>query len=80
MVVNDEIVTPPFLDITDRVQSQLASEEGLLGLAFHPQYQSNGYFFVNYTVDIGGQLHTRVSRLLFRPNQTRPTPPANTSF
>ncbi|MDA0245203.1 MAG: PQQ-dependent sugar dehydrogenase [Chloroflexi bacterium] len=75
MVVNDEIVTPPFLDITDRVQSQLASEEGLLGLAFHPQYQSNGYFFVNYTVDIGGQLHTRVSRFTVsaEPNTADPT-------
>lgn len=37
-----------FLDITDRV-SAVASEMGLLGLAFHPDYENNGYFFVNYT-------------------------------
>lgn len=37
-----------FLDIRDRVGSQ-GFEQGLLGLAFHPQYTTNGYFFVNYT-------------------------------
>ncbi|MEJ2105032.1 MAG: PQQ-dependent sugar dehydrogenase, partial [Ignavibacteriaceae bacterium] len=38
-----------FLNITDRVSS--GGEMGLLGLAFHPDYQSNGYFYVNYTAD-----------------------------
>jgi glucose/arabinose dehydrogenase len=37
-----------FLDITDRVGSS-GSEQGLLGLAFHPNYAANGLFFVNYT-------------------------------
>jgi len=37
-----------FLDITARVNNQ-GNEEGLLGLAFHPDYATNGYFFVNYT-------------------------------
>lgn len=37
-----------FLDIRDRVNSR-GNEEGLLGLAFHPKYGENGYFFVNYT-------------------------------
>jgi glucose/arabinose dehydrogenase len=36
-----------FLDITDRVLS--GGERGLLGLAFHPRFPSNGRFFVNYT-------------------------------
>ena len=36
-----------FLDITDRVLS--GGERGLLGLAFHPLYTTNGRFFVNYT-------------------------------
>jgi glucose/sorbosone dehydrogenase len=36
-----------FLNITDKVQSP--GEQGLLGLAFHPQYATNGRFFVNYT-------------------------------
>ena len=37
-----------FLDLSDRV-SQSGSETGLLGLAFHPDYRDNGYFYVNYT-------------------------------
>jgi len=39
--------TQPFLDITDRVKS--GGEQGLLGLAFHPDYNTNGFFYVNYT-------------------------------
>lgn len=37
-----------FLDIRDRVEDS-GNEEGLLGLAFHPQYKTNGYLYVNYT-------------------------------
>jgi glucose/arabinose dehydrogenase len=37
-----------FLDITDRVNDR-GNEEGLLGLAFHPQFKQNGYFYVDYT-------------------------------
>ncbi len=36
-----------FLNITDRVST--GGEKGLLGLAFHPDYETNGYFYVNYT-------------------------------
>ncbi len=36
-----------FMNITPRVLS--GGERGLLGLAFHPQFATNGYFFVNYT-------------------------------
>jgi glucose/arabinose dehydrogenase len=45
----------PYLDIRDRVGSQ-GSEQGLLGLAFHPQFQQNGFFYVNYT-DKNGDTH-----------------------
>src|SRR3970040_3114786 len=37
----------PFLDISGLVST--GSEQGLLGLAFHPNYASNGLFFINYT-------------------------------
>ena len=37
-----------FLDITDRV-NRGGGEEGLLGLAFDPDYQENGYFYVYYS-------------------------------
>lgn len=36
-----------FLDITSKVLA--GGERGLLGLAFHPQFESNRRFFVNYT-------------------------------
>src|SRR5688572_9716204 len=37
-----------FLDIKTKVNDS-GNEEGLLGLAFHPDYETNGYFYVNYT-------------------------------
>jgi glucose/arabinose dehydrogenase len=37
-----------FLNIESKVNDQ-GNEEGLLGLAFHPDYENNGFFFVNYT-------------------------------
>jgi len=50
----------PFLDISDRVT--FGGEQGLLGLAFHPDYASNGLFYVNYTGPEGLVGDTRVSQ------------------
>ena len=47
--VDGEVQPEPFLDIDDRIKS--GGEQGLLGLAFHPDYESNGRFFVNYTAN-----------------------------
>lgn len=49
-----------FLDITDRVVNN-AGERGLLGLAFHPNYADNGYFYVNYTTTSGTTIVSRFS-------------------
>ena len=38
----------PFLNLSAIITS-VGNEQGLLGLAFHPNYASNGFFFVNYT-------------------------------
>jgi glucose/arabinose dehydrogenase len=54
----DGTLGPLFLDITDRVRS-VGGEQGLLGLAFHPNYVGNGFFYVN-TID--GRGDTKVSR------------------
>jgi uncharacterized repeat protein (TIGR03806 family) len=51
-------------------------ECGLLGMAFHPNYASNGHVFLFYSVNIGGALHQRVSRITFN-NPTSATPTAN---
>ncbi len=42
-----------FIDITDRVDAS-PNEAGLLGMAFHPRYQTNGYVYLSYTGDDGG--------------------------
>ena len=41
------ILPAPFLDISSLVSC--CGERGLLGLAFHPKYAQNGFFFVHYT-------------------------------
>jgi glucose/arabinose dehydrogenase len=51
-VVKDGGLLPePFLDIRERVElgDRPHTEQGLLGLAFHPDYADNGRFFINYT-------------------------------
>ncbi len=66
MISSDGIVnTKPFIDIHDRVV--YGGERGLLGMAFHPEYKSNGYFFVNY---IGKGDSTHISR--FKVNSNNP--------
>ena len=44
---NGTINTTPFLNLSSLIIS--GGEQGLLGLAFHPNYATNGQFFVNYT-------------------------------
>jgi len=56
-----------FLDITNRVAGGTPTDErGLLGLAFHPGYATNGYFFLYYSVTAstaaGTGLHQRLAR------------------
>ena len=58
IVANGQLVDLPFLDIHDRVGSG-SNEQGLLGLAFHPEYLENGRFFVNYTDQNGNTVIAR---------------------
>ena len=51
-------LTTPFLDIHTKISQ--SSERGLLGLAFHPSYLDNGFFYVYYTRLTDG--HLRISR------------------
>ncbi len=48
VVVNGQVQPEPFLDLTELV-AWSGEEQGLLGLAFHPQYAANGLFYVYYT-------------------------------
>ena len=47
----------PFLNISNLIST--GGERGFLGLAFHPDYSNNGYFFVNYTNNSGDTQITR---------------------
>jgi glucose/arabinose dehydrogenase len=50
-VVRDGVLVPtPYFDLTDKVLST-GDEQGLLGLAFHPQFAQNGKLYVSYSRD-----------------------------
>ena len=59
---NGTVNSTPFLNISGQISN--GSEQGLLGLAFHPNYANNGYFYVNYTKTNGD---TQVSRFSVDP-------------
>jgi glucose/arabinose dehydrogenase len=52
VVQDGQLLETPFMDIVERVGSS-GNEQGLLGMAFHPTYAENGFFYVNYT-DVNG--------------------------
>jgi glucose/arabinose dehydrogenase len=57
-----------FLDISSQVL--FGGEQGLLGLAFHPNYTENGYFYINYVTDNPHQtIIARYSAMTNDPNQ-----------
>lgn len=57
IVENGAVRPEPFLDIQSLVtrgsSGAHSGEQGLLGLAFHPRYAENGFFFVDYTDRLG---------------------------
>ncbi|HSD13780.1 MAG TPA: PQQ-dependent sugar dehydrogenase [Flavobacterium sp.] len=62
----------PFLNLSSLTNA--SGEQGLLGLAFHPNYASNGYFYVNYTrVSDGATVIARYSVSSGNPNVANPT-------
>jgi glucose/arabinose dehydrogenase len=50
-LANEQVLATPFIDLSSSTTGGTStnSEQGLLGLAFHPDYANNGYFYVNYT-------------------------------
>lgn len=59
LVTDGEVSEQPYLDISGRVES--GGEQGLLGLAFHPEFARNGRFFVNYTDTSGNTVVSEFS-------------------
>jgi glucose/arabinose dehydrogenase len=75
IIQDGQLLQTPFLNITDRVNSD-SNEMGLLGLAFHPNYAQNGYFFVNYTGS-GGDTFISRFQVSGDPNQANPSSEVN---
>jgi len=61
----------PFLDISANVGC--CGERGLLGLAFHPRYTENGYFYVNYTDRASHSIVARYQVSEDDPNRAQPS-------
>jgi glucose/arabinose dehydrogenase/photosystem II stability/assembly factor-like uncharacterized protein len=62
IIKNGALLSTPFLDIQSIVKST-NGEQGLLGLAFHPSYESNGKFYVVYTAPRNGDSNGSVLTL-----------------
>jgi glucose/arabinose dehydrogenase len=62
----------PFLDLSRQIPPAVLrggySEQGLLGLAFHPDFEQNGIFFVHYTDMAGDTVVARYSVSADNPN------------
>jgi len=61
-----QLLATPFLDVSTLVSC--CSERGLLGLAFHPDYRTNGVFFVHYTNTAGNTTLARYRVSTSNPN------------
>lgn len=59
IIENGNVLATPFLNISTLIST--GGEQGLLGLAFHPDYSVNGYFYVHYT-DLDGD--SQISRFI----------------
>jgi glucose/arabinose dehydrogenase len=59
IIENGEVLEEPFLDLTALVKTDFL-EQGLLGVAFHPDYETNGRFFVYYSEYATNGNHTLV--------------------
>lgn len=70
-----ELQPTPFLSIRDLVLYRGGQDErGLLGLAFHPDYQNNGRFFVHYSAADSGDTRVVEFKRGASPDVADPTP------
>ena len=66
IIQNGSLVGTPYLDISSLIVS--GGETGLLGLAFHPSFSTNGCFYVNYTTTrLTGSLQTVIAEYRAAP-------------
>jgi len=65
------VLAQPFLDVSSLVSC--CGERGLLGLAFHPRYRENGFFYIDYTDRNGNTVVARYSVSTTDPNRADPS-------
>jgi glucose/arabinose dehydrogenase len=74
IIQNGTVLPQPFLNISAKVITQV--EEGLLGLTFHPNFATNGKFYVNYVRNNGGQVQSVISEFTASPANTNQADPS----
>jgi glucose/arabinose dehydrogenase len=71
VIQDNALLATPFLNISSLTSA--SGEQGLLGLAFHPNYATNGQFFINYTNLSGDTVIARYTVSSTNPNVANPT-------
>jgi len=73
-LTTNQLLSTPFLNIDGDVSNGFGGngEQGMLGLAFHPDYDSNGWFFVNFNNNVGATVIRRYT-VGVNPNIANPT-------
>lgn len=69
--------TTDFMDLSSIV-SQTGNERGLLGIAFHPDFENNSFFYVNYTRTNGDSTITEIER--YKATNNNSTGDINSAF
>ena len=75
IIQNGGILAPPFLDISSKVIT--GGEMGLLGVTFHPSFQQNGKFYVNYVRSVSGQIQSVIAEYTASPANANAVDPAS---
>ena len=70
ILIGGTVLPTPFLDISGLVSC--CGEQGLLGVAFHPDYTTNGFFYVDYTDNAGNTVVARYEVSESDPNIADP--------
>ena len=70
IIKNGQVLATPFLDIRSKVSR--GGEQGLLGLAFHPDYATNHLFVIDYT-DTNGDTRVSVIKVSANPDVADPS-------
>ncbi|MCW5942190.1 MAG: PQQ-dependent sugar dehydrogenase [Fimbriimonadaceae bacterium] len=76
VLLNGSLQATDYLDLTGLIS--VGGERGLLGLAFHPNYATNGHVFVNFTEPTTGATRiVRYTRSTGNPGQVDPATASN---